>query len=79
MAETLIDRIINNNLNDADKEKLTVLVTPKIPYHKREETRDKFKLRYKEDEEFRLKMQKQRLDYYYRKTADNEKKQEVEN
>jgi hypothetical protein len=79
MAESLIDRINDNTLNDEDKDKLTLLVTPKIPYHKREETRDKFKLRYKEDEEFRHKMQKQRLDYYYRKTANDEKKHEVEN
>ena len=71
---TLVDRIINNNLNDEDKEQLTTLVTPKIPYHKREEVRDRFKLRYKEDEDFRHKVQKQRLEYYYKKTADIEKK-----
>ena len=73
MAEELLERITNNNLNDEDKEQLTNLLKPKIPYHKREETKEKIRLRYRDDEEYRQKTLKQRLDYYYKTTADNEK------
>ena len=73
MAEQLLERISNNNLNDEDKEQLTNLVKPKLPYHRREETKEKIRIRYRDDEEYRQKTLKQRLDYYYKTTADKEK------
>jgi hypothetical protein len=73
MAEQLLERISANNLNDDDKEQLTNLIKPKIPYHRREETKEKIRLRYRDDEEYRQKALKQRLDYYYKITADKEK------
>jgi hypothetical protein len=76
MADELINRIANNLLNDTDKEQLTNLVTPKVPYYKREETKERMRLKYNTDEEYRQKTLKARLEYYYRKTADQEKKEE---
>ena len=73
MAEQLLEIITNNNLNDDDKEQLTNLLKPKIPYHRREETKEKIRIRYRDDEEYRQKTLKQRLDYYYKTTADKEK------
>ena len=45
----LIERINDNTLNDDDKEKLTLLVKSTIPYNKREEAKEKNKIRYRED------------------------------
>eukprot|EP00972_Heterocapsa_arctica_P092770 13682157-Heterocapsa_arctica.AAC.1 len=74
MAEELTDRIVNNNLNDIDKEQLTNLVTPQIHDYKREETRERIRLKYNTDEECCQRTLKARLDYYYTMTADKENK-----
>eukprot|EP00972_Heterocapsa_arctica_P062329 9187886-Heterocapsa_arctica.AAC.1 len=73
MAEHFIEQMSANTLNDDDKEQLTHLIKPKIPYHRREETKEKIRLRYRDDEAYRQKTLKQMLDYYYIMTVDKEK------
>jgi hypothetical protein len=73
MVEELMSRISASTLNDEDKERLHILIKPKVPYHRREEIKEQKRIKYNTDEEYRQKTLKKILDYYYRVTADKEK------
>ena len=75
-SEELLERIINNNLNDEDKNILTNIFKPKekkpkIPTEEMKQiNNEKRRNKYKEDEEYRLTIIQKAEDYHDRKMAE---------
>ena len=78
-SEELLERIINNNLNDDDKNILTNIFKPKEKKPKatykpsgemKQINNEKRRIKYKEDDEYRKKIIQKAKDYHDRKMAE---------